>query len=181
MEQLSDILSTPNLTHKQRLILLRHSLVEIDQRFQSIPLSYTKDRPLIGIVGEIYCRLNEFSNEYLVNKIEELGGEAWMTDIGEWLWYTNDEQRWRLIRAGKKYSKDMLFAKIKFKIMRRDEDFLLKPLRKTFRGYEEPHDVKHVLNYSRSFLPQDGALGDMVLNVGKSIYLQKKGGEYGIL
>ena len=177
LDKLSSVLSTPQLKHKQRLNLLRQCLVEIEAQYRTIPLHFTKDKPLIGIVGEIYCRLNEFSNDYLVNKIEELGGEAWMTDISEWLWYTNDEQRWRLIRAGKRYSKDMLVAKIKFAILKSDEDFLLKPLKKNFRGYEEPHNIKQVLNYSRPYLPQEGALGEMVLNVGKSIYLQKKGGD----
>ncbi len=177
LDELSEILSKPQLKHKMRLKLLRQCLVEIQKRYQRIPTSYKRDKPLIGIVGEIFCRLNDFSNEFLVNKIEELGGEVWMTDIGEWIWYTNDEQRWRLIRAGKRFSKDMLIAKIKFAILKRDENFLLKPLRESFRGYEEPHNVKQVLNYSRPFLPQEGALGEMVLNVGKSIYLHKKGAD----
>ncbi len=177
LDELSEILATPKLKHKLRLKLLRQCLVKIQKRYQLIPTNYKRDKPLIGIVGEIFCRLNDFSNEFLVNKIEELGGEVWMTDIGEWIWYTNDEQRWRLIRAGKRFSKDMFVAKIKNLILKRDEEFLLKPLRDSFRGYEEPQHVRQVLNYSRPFLPQEGALGEMVLNVGKSIYLQKKGAD----
>ena len=30
--------------------------------FRAVPARYTKDRPLIGVVGEIFCRLNTFSN-----------------------------------------------------------------------------------------------------------------------
>jgi predicted nucleotide-binding protein (sugar kinase/HSP70/actin superfamily) len=177
LDELSEILATPQLKHNFRLKLLRQCLVKTQQRYFNIPSDYKKDKPLIGIVGEIYCRLNEFSNEYLVNKIEEMGGEVWMTDISEWIWYTNDEQRWRIIRAGKKFSKDMLAAKIKIKIQKNDETFLLKPLKKYLRGYEEPHKIKEILEYSRPFLPQEGALGEMVLNAGKSIYLYKKGAD----
>jgi len=35
-------------------------------------------KPLIGIVGEIFVRLNRFSNEDVIGKIEQLGGEAWI-------------------------------------------------------------------------------------------------------
>ncbi len=100
-----------------------------------------------------------------------------MSDIAEWAWYTNDEQRWRLIRSGKRYSKDMLVAKIKFAIQHRDEHFLNAPLKAEFKGYEEPDHVHEILKYSRPYLPQEGALGEMVLNVGKSIYLHHKGAD----
>ena len=46
---------------------------------------------MIGIVGEIFCRLNTFSNENLVRCLEEYGAEAWLSDIVEWIWYTNSE------------------------------------------------------------------------------------------
>ena len=100
-----------------------------------------------------------------------------MSDIAEWVWYTNDEQRLRIIRAGKRYSKDMLVAKIKFAIQHWDEHFLYSPLEAEFEGYEEPTHVHKILNYSRPYLPQEGALGEMVLNVGKSIYLHQKGAD----
>ncbi len=177
LDDLTRVLSTPNLKHNHRLKLIRNALKIAHDRYQRIPAKYTKDKPLIGIVGEIYCRLNEFSNEYLVNKIEEFGGEVWMTDIGEWVWYTNDEQRLRLIRAGKRYSKEMFAAVIKFKILKKDEHYLLKPFKNSFKGYEEPHRIREILDYSQQYLPQDGALGEMVLNVGKSIYLYKKGAD----
>jgi predicted nucleotide-binding protein (sugar kinase/HSP70/actin superfamily) len=177
LEQLGNILATPKLKARQRLKKLRQALLTARDRYHRIPAKFTKDKPLIGIVGEIYCRLNEFSNEYLINKIEEFGGEVWMSDIAEWAWYTNDEQRLRLIRAGKRYSKDMFVAKIKFAIQHRDEHFLYKPLQQEFEGYEEPSHVQEILKYSRPYLPQEGALGEMVLNVGKSIYLHHKGAD----
>jgi predicted nucleotide-binding protein (sugar kinase/HSP70/actin superfamily) len=177
LEQLGNILATPKLKARQRLKKLRQALLTARDRYHRIPAKFTRDKPLIGIVGEIYCRLNEFSNEYLINKIEEFGGEVWMSDIAEWAWYTNDEQRLRLIRAGKRYSKDMFVAKIKFAIQHRDEHFLYKPLQQEFEGYEEPSHVQEILKYSRPYLPQEGALGEMVLNVGKSIYLHHKGAD----
>lgn len=177
LDELSRIVSTPGLKHNERLTRLRQTLINARDRYLRIPAKYTKDKPLIGIVGEIYCRLNEFSNEYLINKIEEFGGEAWIADIAEWVWYTNDEQRLRIIRAGKRFSGEMAIAKIKFAVQHRDEQFLLSPFKNDFVGYEEPHNVKKILKNSQPFLPQEGALGEMVLNVGKSIYLHEKGAD----
>lgn len=177
LDKLSTILATPNLKPRQRLIQLRETLISTRNRYLRLPLNFTRDKPLIGIVGEIFCRLNEFSNEFLVNKIEEFGGEVWMSDIAEWVWYTNDEQRWRLIRTGKRLSKEMLLAKIKFEIQHRDEQFLYQPFKQDFEGYEEPAQIHKILEYSRPYLPQEGALGEMVLNVGKSIYLYHKGAD----
>ena len=42
-------------------------------------------------MGEIFCRLNTFSNENLVRCLEGYGAEAWLSDIVEWIWYTNSE------------------------------------------------------------------------------------------
>ncbi|MDZ7264666.1 MAG: hypothetical protein ONB16_08780 [candidate division KSB1 bacterium] len=177
LDELSSILATQGLRPRHCLRQLRQGLVRANKRYHSLSARFTKDKPLIGVVGEIFCRLNEFSHNYLINKIEALGGEIWISDIAEWLWYTNDEQRWRLIRAGKRYSSDMLAAKIKFAIQRHDEHYLLQPLRAEFEGYEEPHDIRQVLAYSSPYLPQNGALGEMVLNVGKAIYLYHHGAD----
>jgi len=177
LDLLCAALSEKNISSKDKLLNIREALVRARNAYLSIPTKFQKNKPLIGIVGEIYCRLNEFSNDYLVNKIEEHGGEVWMADIAEWAWYVNDEQRIRLSRAGEKYSLDMLKAKIKFAIQHRDEQYLLKPFRKEFRGYEEPSHISQITKFSQPYLPQDGALGEMVLSVGKSIYLHNKGAD----
>ncbi len=174
---MSAILATPGLSNQERLSKLKLALIAARNRYRKIPANFVRTKPLIGIVGEIYCRLNEFSSEYLVNKIEEFGGEVWMTDVGEWVWYTTDEQILRLRRSGKRFSKAMLEARIKMRILKQDEHFLLAPLKADFRGYEEPRNIREVLNYSQPYLPQSGALGEMVLNVGKSIFLHHKGAD----
>ena len=61
-------------------------------RFRRIPARYDRNVPLIGVVGEIFCRLNIFSNEDLVRKLESYEAEAWLSDIMEWIAYTNSEQ-----------------------------------------------------------------------------------------
>ncbi len=45
-------------------------------------------KPLVGIVGEIFVRLNTFSNQRVVKAVEEAGGEAWLSPMSEWIHYT---------------------------------------------------------------------------------------------
>jgi len=61
-------------------------------------------------------------------------------------------------------------------VQHRDEHALLEPFKEDFIGYEEP-DVYEVLELAQPYLPRDGAMGEMVLNVGKAIYLAKKGAD----
>ncbi len=67
---------------------------------------------------------------------------------------------------------------IKNAVQKRDEHQVLRPFAADLAGYEEPHDVyKDVLKGGWPYLPADGALGEMVLSVGKSIYLWGKGAD----
>ena len=51
-----------------QLAALRDALVRCRDRFRAIPGRRDRTTPLIGIVGEIFCRLNTFSNENLVRR-----------------------------------------------------------------------------------------------------------------
>jgi predicted nucleotide-binding protein (sugar kinase/HSP70/actin superfamily) len=155
---------------------LIEALVDGRDRFRNVPARYVKGKPLIGVVGEIFCRLNTFSNYDAIRKIEQHGGEAWLSDVTEWVWYTNWSQQRTLRRDGKTFSLAMLGAKIKNAVQKHDEHKLLAPFAEDFVGYEEPHDVyRDVLEPGWPYLPADGALGEMVLSIGKSTYLYQKG------
>ena len=80
-------------------------------------------------------------------------------------------------RAARRISKDNAYRFIKSKIMRRDEHALYGPFADDFVGYEEPDDVREVLEMSLPYLPYTGALGEMVLSSGKAIYLYGKGAD----
>ncbi len=178
IERVEAVLADPGLSSKDRLAGMIDALVRARDLFRGVPARYVRGRPLIGVVGEIFCRLNTFSNDDAVRKIEAHGGEAWISDVSEWVWYTNWSQKNLLVRDGKRLSLSMLGAVIKHAVQRRDEHKLLAALEKDFAGYEEPHDIyADVLQPGWPYLPADGALGEMVLSVGKSIYLYRKGAD----
>lgn len=177
LQQLCQSLSERNISHKRRLKNLVSALTHIRAKFRKIPTNNTRKKPLIGIVGESFCRFNDFSNNFLIEKIEAYGGEVWLYNMAGWIWYSNEDQKRELIEKGKRFSIQMLGAKLKFAIQGSDERVLYEPFSEDFQGYEEPPDIHQILDNSEPYLPFTGALGEMVVTAGSSIYLYKKGAD----
>ncbi len=177
LEEVGEAVAMTHVTHKERLAAILPAMVRARDRFRALPADYDASRPLVGVVGEIFCRQNTFSNFDLIRVVEEQGGECWLSDIGEWVWYTDDEQRRRLAEQGKRFGKDNTIRFIKSWVMRSDEHAVYGPFHDDFVGYEEPEDVREVLEMSFPYLPYTGALGEMVLSSGKAIYLHQKGAD----
>ena len=177
LDDLQRIVEQRGLKTKQRLAELVAGVERMRDRFRAVPAKYVKDRPLIGLVGEIFCRLNTFSNDRVARRIEKHGGECWISDIAEWVWYTNWGQETDIRRTKGRLNTEFLKIKIKTHIQHRCEQKLLAPVAEDLRGYEEPHDVRDVLERSEPYLPPEGSLGEMVLSVGKAIYLYEKGAD----
>jgi len=157
-----------------QLAALREAMLRSRGRFRRVATRRDREQPLIGIVGEIFCRLNTFSNENLVECLEGYGAEAWVSDIVEWIWYTNSEH-FRKLRLEKRiWTREALGAVVREKVQKHDETVLAEPFREDFAGREEP-DIYEILECARPYLPREGAFGEMVLNVGKAVYLARKG------
>jgi predicted nucleotide-binding protein (sugar kinase/HSP70/actin superfamily) len=155
---------------------LAESMTRARERFHRVPAHYDPEVPLVGAVGEIFCRLNAFSNEDLVRKLEGFGAEVWLSHIAEWVEYTNVDQKRRLRLVGKQFSLSMLGAKLRSHIQKADEHALYAPFGSDFEGYEEP-EVEEILELAQPYLPPGGALGEMVLSIGKAAYLAKHGAD----
>jgi len=159
---------------RTQLTEMVRSMARARERFRQLKARRDGTKPLIGIVGEIFCRLNTFSNENLVRQLEEYGAEAWLSDIVEWIWYTESERFRKLKLAGKAWTRQALEAWVRDRVQKRDEHALAEPFHEEFAGREEP-DIYEVLECARPYLPREGAFGEMVLNVGKAVYLAKRG------
>jgi predicted nucleotide-binding protein (sugar kinase/HSP70/actin superfamily) len=168
-------MEVPYSSYGEQMDALRESLIRCRQRFRSVAVSADRGRPLIGVVGEIFCRLNTFSNEDLVRRLEAFGAEVWMNDIAEWIWYTNSEQFRMLRLEGKAISIPALSARMRAHVQKKDERELISLFREDFQGYEEPEEIAEILGYADPYLPAAGASGEMVVNIGKSIYFARKG------
>jgi predicted nucleotide-binding protein (sugar kinase/HSP70/actin superfamily) len=152
------------------------SLLRARTRFRAVPARFDGSRPLIGIVGEIFCRLNNFSNQDLVRRLEAAGAECWIADISEWIVYTNMEEVRNLRLAGRAYSWPMIKSKLRSRTQHADEHTLRSLFVEDFAGYEEP-EIDDVLKLAQPYLPFPGAEGEMVMNVGRSAYLALRGAD----
>jgi predicted nucleotide-binding protein (sugar kinase/HSP70/actin superfamily) len=173
VQAVSEVLERPGVPAEQRLRQLQAALREARGAYRGVRID-PKPRPLIGVVGEIACRLTPSMNDDLIRAVEELGGECTLAHVVEWVFYTNVEHQRRLRQEGRRFSRAMLLAKIRNHVQHRDEHRLYQVFAEDLRGYEEP-SVPTVLRYSEPYLPAAGALGEMTLSVGKTVFHYHQG------
>ena len=153
LEETGKIFGDAALTPGKQMGALIGVMESIRDRYQAVPLKEPPgSRPLIGVVGEIYIRLNSFSNQNIIRRIEAQGGEAWLADISEWVWYTIVEEERRLKERGRRFTPAMAGVKIRKRIQGRDEARLQAPFREMF-GKRPETRVEKLLEYSKPYLP----------------------------
>jgi predicted nucleotide-binding protein (sugar kinase/HSP70/actin superfamily) len=177
LQRCERVMENPEIGFSKRTELLQEELVRSRDQFRSIDADYIEGKPLIAVIGEIFCRHNRFANENMLKKLEEHGAETWISDVGEWIFYTDWSHRDNLRRRGKRYSAEMAFSNLKTYVMKHDEHRLLKSFHEDFKGYEEPENVDVVAQHTENYLPATGALGEMALSLGKSGYCYTKGAD----
>lgn len=144
------------------------------EKFESIETG-PRDRPLIGVVGEIYVRANELCNCNLVQMIEDLGGEVRVGPMAEWLYYTNRKKKQdgfrdrEFLKFLKGWAKDLV------------QHYGERKVKSEFSGYLDEHDlseppVDELVDNSNPYIPEDYR-GEPVLEVGKAIDYAKKGAD----
>jgi predicted nucleotide-binding protein (sugar kinase/HSP70/actin superfamily) len=172
---LAEAIEKPGDGARAKLARITEALRQARALIHAVPADYSEPRPLVGIVGEIFCRLNKFSNDDVVRKVEETGGECWMSDVSEWVWYTNAAHIQLIERYRRHLTAENLGARVKWFLQRRDEHAFHSAFGDDFAGYEEAHDIREIMELARPYLPPEGVLGEMMLSVGKAIYLHGKG------
>ncbi len=140
------------------------------QDFMSLDIT-GRDKPVIGIVGEIYIRSNRYSNEGVVRQIEALGGEAWVAPISEWLLYLTATSK-SSARMNRNW-RDLLKAHITEWAQHRDERRFLSQFNGNLRSLHEP-TIEQTYRAARPYIHHSFE-GEAILSVGKAIDYIKKG------
>ncbi len=128
-------------------------------------------KPVIGIVGEIYVRSNNFLNDNLIHTIESLGGEAKIATISEWFFYTLylEGVDIRILNKG-------ITAKLAYNMKRKlyfqREHMFFDYAKKYFPTLYEPH-IDHVVSEGKRYLPEE-FMGEAILTVGRTIIFFEK-------
>ncbi len=139
-----------------------------------LELSYSIDhamprKPLVGIVGEIFVRLNAFSNQHVVEAVEEAGGEAWVSPMSEWIHYT-----WEVISSKSNRFRAWLLMMKKTYLHRLENEIgsLFSPLLDERR---EP-SIEKVLHRGEPFIPFKFE-GEAILTVGRARLFAEQGAD----
>ncbi|HDK17548.1 MAG TPA: CoA protein activase, partial [Nitrospirae bacterium] len=150
----------------------------IKQVFSQIPKN-SETRPLIGIIGEIFVRQNAFSNEDVIKKVEQLGGEVWLAPFEEWIYYVNFTAARRAVRRLKKDPFDInnlgeiLSLYISRSVQKKVEHKFSNVFKGSLRSLREPSTAELLKNASPYL--HDSFEGEAVLSMGKAIDFVKNG------
>jgi len=152
---------------KDHYEVLRSSL----EKLASVPV-IKAEKPLVGVVGEIYVRTNSYANENVIAAIERGGGEAWLAPFHEWIIYTSYMQGWQA-------------RKRRFNFIERGESLLknvyLFDSERTYyrlagRFLDDRHEpeMEEIMKAAEEYLPLDFS-GEAVLTVGRAILFARQG------
>ena len=143
---------------------------EMKADFASIPLINSSphqnfwcgDKPLIGIVGEIFLRYNPQCNADMVRRVEKLGGKTYTAPISEWFYYTNLGYIYESWMRG--LPRHLFASLIADLIQRRDEKKI---------GHHQPSALS-LIRKASPYLHYTYK-GEAALSIGKAIDLIKHG------
>ena len=150
--------------------------------FAAIKLDGSTQKPMIGIVGEIYVRSHPFANSNLIARLEELGAVCDLASLAEWIYYTNFT-RGRSARRGGQF-RDWFTNVFQDYVQHRIEKTLAEPLEKMLGksglrsrfgevGLAEG-PVEHVIELAQPYLHHSFE-GEAILSVGKTIEYYHQG------
>ncbi|MCG6553357.1 MAG: acyl-CoA dehydratase activase [Candidatus Magnetominusculus sp. LBB02] len=150
---------------------LTNVLKDVRAAFEAVPVDRTVKRPAIGVVGEIFVRSNKFSNENLIEKIEALGGEAWLAPVEEWIYYVNYfGLKHALIKKDYSATIDIIIKRLYKKNVERQYHKHFKGFLKTLH---EP-DTRMIIKKARPYVDESFE-GETILSIGKSVDLAERG------
>ncbi len=147
------------------------AIKDITRKFNSIP-KYDEKKPLVGIVGEIYARCNDYANGNIIEVIEKHGGEVWLSPMHEWILYTAWLQKYMvkqkafsLFETGESLLKNIYLF--------RTENTYYKAAHSVLHDRHEP-PVENVLEEGMKYLPPEFS-GEGILTIGRTIIFAKEG------
>jgi len=146
-------------------------LQEARKAFDRIPVDRGKVKPVIGVVGEIFVRLNRFANNNLVENLEALGAEVWVAPFTEWIFYLNNIRKEDFL-IDRDYL-GWLRLSIEDFVAKKDEHSLSKPFETYLRSVHEP-PVEENIGMGSAYV-HPSYRGESILSIGKAVDFYRSG------
>jgi predicted CoA-substrate-specific enzyme activase len=150
---------------------LEEALQKGVEDFSQMEVEKLGTKPLIGIVGEIFVRLNRFANEDVIRKIEQFGGEAWIAPLTEWILYVNTIAKKRSLK-NRSFS-NLLKVFVTDYYQKKDEHHLEKLFKGQLKNFGEP-PTRSIFRNAKPYIDSSFE-GEAILSVGKTIDFAKRG------
>ena len=158
------------------------NLVQATSRQLAALPKFEAPRPLVGVVGEIYVRCDPFLNNDVCRRIEELGGEAWLAPISEWIFYTN-HLRHLLVKEQEKGTRAIIerariWLETRLFFNRIEHNYY--DLASDILSERHEHPIDQVLEEGMHYLPWQFE-GEAVLTLGRAALFVRKDGAKAIV
>ena len=157
-----------NRWNLNRRVELTESIAE---DFSKVKLIYSAQKPVIGVVGEIYVRSHPFANSNIIARLEGLGAACELASLAEWIYYTNFLRSAAARRRGS--VRALLSNVVQNRFQHRIEKALAAPLEKRFGGLAEA-PVEKVIELARPYMDESFE-GEAILSIGKMVELYHQG------
>lgn len=147
------------------------ALTRTAERFSSLEVDVSIQRPLVAVLGELYLMLNRQSNSEIVRAVEEAGGEVLQGTFMDWLYFVD----WRRKSLSWRFGdyRDFMGACISDWYQRGVERKLSEPLRSVLRHPAERPIARAVERIEGFYEPLLGT--EAVLTMARSLDLGAHG------
>jgi predicted CoA-substrate-specific enzyme activase len=143
---------------------------EATEEFKKIPQTATGRKiPRILVTGEIYVRLDEFSNNQVIRELEALGAKVKLAPFREWINYTTYQRRKRLTIQKQKLRKVYLTW-----FLQRQIEAQLYQIFAQALGWQKDHHIEEILKTAEPYLSKLKPLGESALTIGLPLLLWRK-------
>jgi predicted CoA-substrate-specific enzyme activase len=166
----SDIVYKQHLRRAEHAIEYGYDLLQVARdatmALNKIVVDRSVPKPLIGLIGENYVRVNEFANNFLERRIEKLGGKVVNTPFSEWIDYIAYCRR-----EDCKREKDINAFAIELitEVVQRYRAYRMsRPFKKCATNLFKDGSIKKLISKGRPYI-HDSYRGDPVLSMGKAV------------
>lgn len=140
--------------------------------FLAIDMYPQDSKPKVGTVGEIFVRCNEFSNNFTIRRVEELGGEVVTPTFEEWVNYIGYLRLQDLQVEGN--LRGYLIELLTQAVQRREAWRVISPFAPYIRHFARECRTKEVLRQARNYLPAS-IRGEAALSMGRAVEYAHEG------
>jgi len=144
--------------------------VQASGEFQRIVRDRTKQKkPKVLLTGEIYVRLDNFSNNHLIRELENLDVKVKLAPFREWANYTTWQRLKRLSLVKTKRRKIYLTLFLQRRIERKLYKIFARAL-----DWPDDHKIEEILKAANPYLRKLRPLGEAALTIGLPLLLWQK-------